>query len=453
MTDMVPPAEVSVFYDHPAEQVVLGSMLLDPLLIGDIEAVLTPASFHHPPHPILFTTITGLRQNNHTPDAISVAGHLADAGKLGLLPGGATYLHDLVAKVGIVSPGQAVHFARVVADKALLRDLDEGLHRIRAAIRSGGAGTPADLLEQARTMISDLGLRAVGEGGPVRWRDLIRDGLDAIEQAADSDGGPPGIPTGIHDLDRVIHGLQKQRLIVVAGQPGSGKTTLGGGDFVRSAAFHHKMPTLLFSFEMTRQEIFNRLVCAEAAVPAQKVAAGTLDDVDWSAIARMCGVTEEAPLWIDDSKGLTMADIRVRARRLKQQYDIQLVVIDYLGLIQCHSSEPRNQQIDELARSAKLLAGELDVPVVLLCQTNRNYAQRSDKRPLLSDLKESGGIEAHADVVIFVHREEMYDKTKRIGEADLIVRKNRGGAEATVEVAAQLHLNRFVSMALPEEGF
>ena len=201
--------------------------------------------------------------------------------------------------------------------------------------------------------------------------------------------------------------------------------------------------------EMTEQELFIRLICAAARVPAQRVTDGSLDTDDWTAIARVCGETENAPLWIDDTKGLTMADIRVRARRLKQQHGLELVVIDYLGLIEASSSAPRNQQIDEMARSAKNLAGELDLAVVLLAQMNRAYAQRADKRPVLTDLKESGGIEAHADVVIFVHRDEQFDKAKRLGEADLIVEKNRGGARGTVEVAAQLHLNRFVSMAMP----
>lgn len=451
MTDVDETPDVSVFYDHPAEQVVLGSMLLDPAAIGEVEAILAARSFHRPAHPLLFTAITTLREANRKTDPISVAGYLADEGKLTLLPRGAVYLQELVAAVGtFASAAEATHFARVVADKALLRDLDTSLAEIRSSIRAGGGGTPADLLERARTMISDLGMRVAGNGGPEQWREMIRPGLDAIEQAAEEGAGPPGIPTGIHDLDRLVHGLQKQRLIVVAGQPGGGKSTLGAGDFIRSAAFHHKTPTALFSMEMTKQEIFNRLVCAEAQVEAQKVADGTLDVDDWTQIARMCGTTEDAPLWIDDTKGITMADIRVRARRLKQRHDLQLVVIDYLGLIECRSSAPRNQQIDELARSAKNLAGELDLPVVLLAQLNRNHAQRAEKRPVLSDLKESGGIEAHADVVIFVHREEQFDKTKRIGEADLIVEKNRGGARGTVEVAAQLHLNRFVSMSLPE---
>ncbi|WP_433460716.1 replicative DNA helicase [Micromonospora sp. CA-248212] len=450
MTDTLDRADpVTVFYDHGAEQVVLGAMLRDPLVIGEVEALVSAASFHKPCHPLLFKAITTLREKGRKTDPTSVAGYLADEKLLTRLPGGALYLNDLMAVVPVAAPvGEAIYHARTVASKALLRDFDAGLEKVRDDIRSGSASDPAELLERTRVMISDLGMRAAGDGGPRRWRDIIRPGLDAIELAEEGTG-PPGVPTGIPDLDQLIHGLQKQRLYVVAGIPGGGKSTLGAGDFVRSAAFAHSRPTGVFSMEMTEQELFNRLICAAARVPAKKVTDGTLDTDDWTAIARVCGETEDAPLWIDDTKGLTMADIRVRARRLKQQHGLELVVIDYLGLIESATSAPRNQQIDEMARSAKNLAGELDLAVVLLAQMNRAYAQRADKRPVLTDLKESGGIEAHADVVIFVHRDEQFDKTKRLGEADLIVEKNRGGARGTVEVAAQLHLNRFVSMAMP----
>jgi len=451
VTDMLDRTEpVTVFYDHGAEQVVLGAMLRDPLIIGEVEAIVSAQSFHKTCHPLLFTAITTLRESGRKTDAVSVAGYLADEKLLNRLPGDALYLNELLAVVPVAAPvGEATHFARTVADKALLRDFDTSLEKARLDIRSGAASNPAELLERTRVLISDLGMRAAGDGGPRRWRDIIRPGLDAIELAAEEGAGPPGVPTGIPDLDRLIHGLQKQRLYVVAGIPGGGKSTLGAGDFVRSAAFEHSRATAVFSMEMTEQELFNRLICAAARVPAQRVTDGSLDTDDWTAIARVCGETENAPLWIDDTKGLTMADIRVRARRLKQQHGLELVVIDYLGLIEASSSAPRNQQIDEMARSAKNLAGELDLAVVLLAQMNRAYAQRADKRPVLTDLKESGGIEAHADVVIFVHRDEQFDKAKRLGEADLIVEKNRGGARGTVEVAAQLHLNRFVSMAMP----
>ncbi|MGA3562605.1 replicative DNA helicase [Melissospora conviva] len=446
MADLV----VSVFADEAAEQAVLGSMLMDAQVIGEVESLLDGRSFHRPAHQVLFDVLSRMRTEGRRTDALTVAAFLAGEGMLGKIPGGAVYLQTLLSRVpvGALASG---HYAGIVKDRAMLRDLDAALVHVQHAIRAGG-GTPAELVERARSMISDLGARVQGGDGPVRWADLIDPALTAVEEAETTKDQPQGVPTGLPDLDRLIHGLRPKRLYVVAGIPGSGKSTLGAGDFVRSAAFTHKVPTVLFSLEMTRQEIFNRLVCAEARVHATRLSTGTLDDRDWTAIARTVGDTAEAPLWIDDTPGTTMADIRVRARRLKQREGLGLVVIDYLALISTRSDQPRNQQIDELTRQAKLLAGELDVPVVLLAQMNRNYAQRAEKRPLMSDLKESGGIEAHADCVIFVHREEQFDRAKAIGEAELIVAKSRGSGLGTVEVAAQLHFNRFMSMALPEHG-
>lgn len=443
-------ADTSVFFDHHAERIVLGAMLLDAKVIGEVEAIVDTDSFHLPAHRVLFDALTRMRLANRPTDPVGVAAYLQEVGNLHKLPGDALYLHTLVAAVPTSMNGP--HYAGIVADRALLRDLDEALGTVRAAIRAGGAGSPADLVERARTMVADLAARATGVGGPERWRDIIIPGMDAIEEAGNREDGPPGISTGFPDLDKVNHGLRPGQLIIVAGQPGGGKSTLAAGDWIRAAAFKQGIPTGLWTMEMTKLEMFNRLICAEAGVLADNVASGRMTDNDWVAVAKVAANTEDAPLWIDDTKGLTMADIRVRARRLHQQHGLGLAVIDYVGLIECRTNLPRNQQVDDLARQAKVLAGELGIPVVLLAQLNRNASNRSDKKPILTDLKESGGLEAHADQVIFVHRPEMYDDTQRVGEADLIVEKCRGGARQTIVVAAQLHLNRFVSMAIPERN-
>lgn len=441
------PPEATVLYDHDAEAALLGAMLLDGSVIAEVEVRLTAGAFHYPVHGLLFGALTARRVAGEPTDAISLVAHLVEAGKIGKIPGNGTYIHTLLERCP--SSAMAMHFAGIVADRALLRDLDEALAGIRGMIRAGGSGSSADLVERARAAVADLGERASGVGSWWMWRDMIRPGLDEMERVQEHGEGPPGISTGLPDLDCVINGLQ-EGLVVVAGQPGSGKTTLGACDFVRAAAFHQKLPVGVFTMEMTWREIFNRLICAEAGVSAERVTAGTLHDGDWSAIARVCGETEDAQLAIDDTKGLSFADIRIRARQMRQRLGIRLLVVDYLGLIECRDNRPRHQQIDDLARRFKNLSGELGIPVVLLAQTNRNAGSRADKRPILSDLKESGGIEAHANVVIFVHRPEQSDKAKRAGEADLIVAKNRSGPERDVVVAAQLHLNRFVSMAMPE---
>jgi replicative DNA helicase len=320
---------------------------------------------------------------------------------------------------------------------------------VRGAIRAGGEKSTADLVEDARTSVSDLSQR-VGASTHTwaYWPDLLKPGFDAFEHAADTDE-PPGIPTGIPELDDAIYGLQLGRLIVVAGPPGSGKSTLGAGNFPRAAAFTHKIPTAIVSMEMPVKEMFNRLACAEAGVSATAAVKGKLRPDDWTKLSEMAERTEHAPLHISDVKGQTFADIRVRVRRLQQEKGIKLLVVDYLALIKIASNSPRHQQIDELVRQFKDLAGELNIAVVLLAQTNQNSVQRGDKSPQLTDLKESGGIAAHADVVIFVHQPSMYEKGKRPGEADLCVRKSRNSETPDIPVAAQLHLNRFASFAIP----
>ena len=437
----------TVLFDHGAEQVTLGMMLLDGRLISDVEAIVDGRAFHRPAHQLLFGLLVELRHADQPSDPVSVMACLAERGLIARIPDNGLYVHTLVeqARVG----GDVQHFAGIVADRALLRDLDLELAAIRSAIRSGGHESTASLVERTRVMVSDLSQRVVADRGLWSfWPHMIQPGFDRFEEAADTDE-PPGIPTGIPELDAAIHGLQDARLIVVAGPPGSGKSTLGAGNFVRSAAFHHKVPTALISMEMPEREVFNRLACAEAGVSSDDAVKGRLHDTDWAKLAKMAERTGDAPLYVTDVKQQTFGDIRVRVRRLQQDKGIRLLVVDYLALIKVRSNAPRNQQIDELVKDFKDLAGELNIPIVLLAQTNRNNVQRADKRPQLTDLKESGGVEAHSDVVIFVHRPQVFDRDKRIGEADLVIAKNRAGALTDIPVAAQLHLNRFASMAIP----
>ncbi len=436
----------TVFFDHGAEQVVLGMMLLDGKLIAEAEGFVSQDAFHLPVHHLLFGLLTEMRQVDRQTDPVSVVAHLAERGLIGKVPENGMYVHTLMeaARIG----GDLGHFARIVADRALLRDLDLRLSTVRAAIRAGGDRSTADLVEQTRVAVSDLSERVVGEEHVWSWwPNLIQPGFDRFEEAAESDE-PPGIPTGIPELDEAIHGLQLGRLIVVAGPPGSGKTTLGAGNFPRAAAFTHKIPAAIISMEMPVKEMFNRLACAEAGVASEAAVKGNLHDTDWSKLAKMAERTGDAPLYISDVKGQTFADIRVRVRRLHREKSIQLLVVDYLALIRINSNAPRHQQIDELVKDFKDLAGELNIAVVLLAQTNQNSVHRGDKRPQLTDLKESGGVAAHADVVIFVHQPEMFEKGKRVGEADLVIAKSRNSGTPDIPVAAQLHLNRFRSFAI-----
>jgi replicative DNA helicase len=257
-----------------------------------------------------------------------------------------------------------------------------------------------------------------------------------------------GVPTGFAGLDEVTHGLHGGQLIIVAARPAIGKSTLGL-DLARSASIKHGHTSAIFSLEMSRNEIVMRLLSAEAQVSLGNMRAGTLSEAEWSRLATKVGQVNTAPLFIDDSPNMTMMEIRAKARRLKQRFDLKLIVLDYMQLMSSgRKVESRQVEVSEFSRSLKLLAKELDIPVVAISQLNRGPEQRQDKRPMLSDLRESGSLEQDADMVILLHREDVYDReSPRAGEADFILAKHRNGPTATVVTAFQGHYSRFVDMA------
>jgi replicative DNA helicase len=271
--------------------------------------------------------------------------------------------------------------------------------------------------------------------------------LDEIERISETGGVGTGIPTGFQQLDEITNGLHGGQMITVAGRPGSGKSTLAL-DFARSSAIKNRKPTVIFSLEMGKLEIMMRLFSAEASVALGTMRSGHMSDQDWSRLARRSSELADAPLFIDDSPNLTMMEIRAKARRLSQRHDLQMIVIDYLQLMVSNKRvESRQQEVSEFSRAIKLLAKELDVPVVCLSQLNRGPEQRTDKKPMLSDLRESGSIEQDSDVVLLVHRPDLYEpETERAGEADIIIAKHRNGPTATVPVAFQGRYSRFADM-------
>ncbi len=257
-----------------------------------------------------------------------------------------------------------------------------------------------------------------------------------------------GVPTGFTDLDTLTNGLHPGQMIIVAARPAVGKSTLGL-DVARAASIKHQLTSVIFSLEMSRNEITMRLLSAEGKVPLHHMRAGQMTDDDWNRIARCTGEVSSAPLFIDDSPNMTMMEIRAKCRRLKQRNDLRMVIVDYLQLMTSGKKvESRQQEVSEFSRSLKLLAKELEVPVIAICQLNRGPEQRTDKKPMLSDLRESGSLEQDADMVILLHREDAYEKeSPRAGEADFVVAKHRNGPTATITVAFQGHYSRFVDMA------
>lgn len=434
--------------DSGAEQSVLGGMLLSKDAIADCVEIVRGVDFYRPAHGIVFDAITHLYGKGEPADPITVAAYLLDQGTLGRA-GGAPYLHTLISAVPTAA--NAGYYARIVAERATLRRLIEAGTRIvqmgygAASGQGRDADDIVDLAQQAMYEVS--GRRSSDDFATLD--DLMQPALDAIEAAGSHTGLMRGLPTGFADLDKLLAGLQAGQLIIVAGRPGLGKST-AAMDFARHAALHHDHAAAIFSLEMSKVEIVTRVLSAEAKVPMHILRSGQLSDDDWTRLARRMGDLSSKPLFIDDTPSMTLMEIRAKARRLRQRHELRLVVVDYLQLMtNPKRSENRQQEIADISRGLKLLAKELEVPVVAVSQLNRGPEQRADKRPQLSDLRESGSIEQDADVVILLHRDDYYDKeSPRAGEADFIVAKHRNGPTDTVTVAAQLHFSRFVDMAI-----
>jgi replicative DNA helicase len=440
--DRTPPQDVA------AEQSVLGGMMLSKDAIADVVEVLSSSDFYRPAHATIFDAIITLYGKGEPADPIMVSAALADSGELGRI-GGAPYLHTLVASVPTAA--NASYYARIVNERATLRRLIEAGTRIvqlgfgQAANGGRDVDEVVDLAQQAVYEITE---RRVSEDF-AKLSELLQPALDEIDAIGAMGDAMTGIPTGFSDLDRLLNGLHSGQLIIVAGRPGLGKST-AAMDFARAASVQHNHASAIFSLEMSKIEIVTRLLSAEARVPLHTLRSGKLSDDDWTKLARRMGEISEAPIFVDDTPNMNLMEIRAKARRLKQKHDLKLVVVDYLQLMSSGKRvESRQQEVAEFSRGLKLLAKEIECPVIAVSQLNRGPEQRTDKRPQLSDLRESGSLEQDADVVILLHRDDYYDKeSPRAGEADFIVAKHRNGPTDTVTVAAQLHLSRFVDMAI-----
>lgn len=453
MTTVVEPEtkrveESTALWDLPSERCAIGAMILDNDTIPEIRQIITdPDMLYDVRHRILFNTITQLADAGQPTHSQAVLAHIAKTSADSMRKlGGGVYLHDIVSSTPLAVSG--TYYARIVSDCAVLRKLDEGCSRIRTRIR-GGAGSASDLLEEARVMIADLAGRVAGTDGPVRWRDIIEPATSELQAIQDGEGESEGIPTGFKDVDKVLHGLKGGQVYALAGMSGSGKSTLAG-DIARSAAFTCQQATVIFNMEMFRNELFNKLICAHAGVDHGRLLSGTMTDDDWIRIARKCGETEDAPLWIDDTPRQSVADIRAKAHRIHREHGpLKVIIVDLIGLVDPPSgAATREQQVAAISRSLKVLAGELNAAVIVVAQLNRNPSQRPDKRPTIHDLRESAQIGHDASAVIIVHRPEQYDRTSHVGEAIFIIAKSRFGPECDVPVAAQLHLSRFYDMAI-----
>ena len=432
-------------HDNEAEQGVLGAMLLSPNTITDIIEELIPDDFYRPAHQLIYRAILDLFSDNKDVDPVIVAGRLDRNHDLERV-GGAPYLHTLISSVPTAA--NARYYAEIVAEKAVLRRLVDAGTRVVQLGYEGTEGAEVDVVvDMAQQEVFAIAQRNVTEDYAI-LADILQPTMDELDELSTHGGLARGIPTGFIDLDNLTNGLHGGQMIIVAARPGVGKSTLAL-DCMRSCSIKHNKASVIFSLEMSKSEIVMRLLSAETEIRLSDMRAGRMSDEAWAKLANRVGQISEAPLFIDDSANLTMMEIRSKARRLKQKHDLQMIVVDYLQLMSSGKRvESRQQEVSEFSRQLKLLAKELDVPLVAISQLNRGPESRTDKRPQLADLRESGSLEQDADMVMLLYRPDSQDKDdERAGEADIILAKHRGGPIDTVQVAHQLHYSKFVDMA------
>ena len=416
--------------DLLSEQSTLGGMLLSQEAIAEVYEYVKADDFYAPKHETIFNAIMALYSKGEPTDVITVTDELTKNGEL-VRAGGADYLHQLTSIVPTAA--NAPFYAQIVAEKATLRRLVEVGTRI-AQMGYSNEGEIEDLVNRAQEDVYGVTRAGVGEDY-VPLFDSIEAAVEEMERAQSRGGDMVGVPTGFRELDEMTHGLHGGQFVILAARPAVGKSTLAL-DLARNAAIKHKKPVIFFSLEMGRAEIAMRLLSAESRIYLQSMRKGSLSDNDWQRLAGVRGEINSAPLYIDDSPNLTLVEIRAKCRRMAQRVGLEMIVIDYIQLMTSGKKvESRQQEVSEFSRALKLLAKELNVPVVAISQLNRNSEKSDNKVPEISQLRESGSLEQDADVVILLHREAMFEREHpRAGEADLILAKQRNGPTGTIVV-------------------
>jgi len=456
--DRIPPHAVDV------EMAVLGSIMLDQEAAARVFEILDESCFFKDAHREIFLAAQRLYQKNDPIDEITLTealhavrnkppkGAEKDTYAKTKLEevGGAAYLSELVSMVA--SPANAEHHARIVLRKSLLRKL---IHTCTRAIDQSFTEPDEvdELLDQTETELFQL-MQFKRSGGFRRLGPMLVETFESLENIANIQGGVTGVPGGFKALDEITSGWQAGDMIVIAGRPSMGKTAFSL-NLARNAAVEHKIPVGFFSLEMADRQLALRLLCAESGVDSSKVRSGKLRADEWPRLSEKVGKLAEAPLFIDDTPGLSPMELRARARRLKAEHNVGMIVIDYIGLMEIPQKrfESQQQKIAEISRSLKGLAKDLDIPVVVLSQLSRAVETRhGDKRPILSDLRDSGAIEQDADVVIFLYRPGLYEERSRSGEevdeshTEVIIAKQRNGPLGTAELRFNLSTGRFQTL-------
>lgn len=437
MINKIPPQNID------AEQSVLGAMLLDKEAIYKVMEIIKPEDFYRDSHRVIYQAILNLNEKNQPVDMITVSEELRQNGTLEQA-GGVSYVATLASLVPTAA--NVEFYARIVEEKSLLRTLIQLSNRV-TAMGYEGSSDVQELLDQVEQSLAELANRRQSSDFS-SMGDILIEAFKQIEQIHKNKGKLTGITTGFIDLDRMTTGFQKSDLLILAARPSMGKTALGLM-FALNAALKDKEPTAIFSLEMSKDQLVKRMLCSEAMVDQQKLRSGQLEPEDWQRLTEVAGYLAEAPIYIDDTPSISISEMRAKCRRLQAEKGLGLVVIDYLQLMQGNRrSESRQQEIAEISRSLKALAKELNVSVVALSQLSRAVEQRQDKRPIMSDLRESGSIEQDADVIMFIYREDYYNpETENQNIAELIIAKQRNGPVGTVKLAFLKEFTKFVNLA------
>ncbi len=409
-----------------AEQSLLGGLMLDALAWDKIADVVSSEDFYRKDHRLIFSAIASLVNSGSPCDVVTVSEHLDGRAELEN-SGGLEYLATLTNETAGAANARA--YAKILRERATLRALISAGNEIAGSAFANDGRTAAEVLEDAEKMVFEIADRGTrGKKGFKSLKEILPAAVDRIDTLHQSDGDLTGISTGYNEFDKLTAGLQPGDLVIIAGRPSMGKTTLAV-NIAENAAIGSKVPTAIFSMEMPAQQLAFRMISSLGRVDQTHLRTGNFPDEDWSRINTAVQLMSEAPIFIDDTPGLAPGEIRARARRLQREHGLGLIVVDYLQLMQVPGNkENRATEISEISRGLKALAKELECPVIALSQLNRSVEQRPDKRPVMSDLRESGAIEQDADLIVFIYREEVYNQdTPRKGVADIVIAKQRNG--------------------------
>ncbi|KOF09786.1 DNA helicase [Planococcus glaciei] len=435
--DRVPP------HNHEAEQSVIGAIFLEPQSLISVAEIVMPEDFYRIAHQKIFQTMLNLSDHGKAIDVVTVTEELSAKKELEDV-GGLSYLTEIANAVPTAA--NVAHYAHIVEEKSLLRRLI----RVATSIVEDGFTREDEvqaLLAEAEKKMMEVSSRK-NAGDFIHIKDVLVKTYDNIELLHTRKGDVTGIPTGFRDLDKITAGFQRNDLIIVAARPSVGKTAFAL-NVAQNVATKTDENVAIFSLEMGAEQLVMRMLCAEGNIDAQIMRTGALQNEDWRKLTMAMGSLSNAGIFIDDTPGIRVNDIRAKCRRLKQEYGLGMIMIDYLQLIQGpgKSGENRQQEVSDISRSLKGLARELEVPVIALSQLSRGVEQRQDKRPMMSDLRESGSIEQDADIVSFLYREDYYDKeTEDQNMIEIIIAKQRNGPTGTVKLAFVKEYNKFVTI-------